>query len=72
MREGYIDEKTAQLILDALAWSNMDWMDSLEWNYTESDQISLAQGDFVRFCKARGIEGVERTITLREVVDDED
>ena len=59
-----IDEKTAQLILDALAWSNRDWMDSLDWNHNEADETSLAQGDFVRFCKARGIEFVERKVTL--------
>ena len=61
---GYIDEKTAQLILDALAWSNRDWMDSLDWNYDDSDQIALARGDFVRFCKDRGIEGVEKVVKV--------
>lgn len=60
----YINEETAQLILDALAWENKDWMDSLGWNYTESDQVSLAQGDFIRFCKERGIEGVEKVVKV--------
>ena len=68
MREGYIDEKTAQLILDAIAWCNRDWMDAMNWNYNDSDVVSMAQGDFVRFCHERGIEGVERTITLEDVL----
>lgn len=56
----YIDEKTAQLVLDALSWCNKDWMDALGWEKSESDTADMARGDFVRFCEARGIEGVER------------
>lgn len=59
----YIDEKTAQLILDAIAWSNADWLDSLGWDSTKDGQISDARIDFLRFCRARGIEGVEKTTT---------
>lgn len=56
----YINEETAQLILDAIAWSNKDWEDSIDWKHdhsVESDRI-----DFVRFCRARGIEGVEKVV----------
>jgi hypothetical protein len=60
----YIDEKTAQLILDAIAWSNQDWMDSLNWDFKEDNAVETARVDFVRFCKARGIEGVERKVAL--------
>lgn len=56
----YINEKTAQLILDAIAWSNKDWTDALGWEQTDKEMINMARADFVRFCKARGIEGVER------------
>lgn len=56
----YINEQTAQLILDALAWSNADWCNAVEWNTDEFDVVTSARNDFVRFCKARGIEGVER------------
>ena len=56
----YINEKTAQLILDALAWSNADWCRLVGWNTDEFDVVTSARNDFVRFCKARGIEGVER------------
>ena len=55
----YINQETAQLILDALAWSNRDWMDSLDWHGEEGEFIEDARTDFVRFCRARGIEGVE-------------
>ena len=56
----YIDAKTAQLILDALAWCNDDWCKTLNWNEDEVDITSFSRVDFVRFCEARGIEGVER------------
>lgn len=53
-----INEQTAQLILDALYWCNRDWEDSLRWEVTEEDLLSISRGDFVRFCKERGIETV--------------
>ena len=56
----YIDEKTAQLILDAIAWSNQEWVNSLEQEWSQSVATAVARDDFVRFCEARGIEGVER------------
>lgn len=56
----YINEQTAQLILDALAWCNADWCDALGWSKDEFDITTSARGDFVRFCDARGIKGVER------------
>lgn len=60
MKELWIDEKTAQLVLDAIAWCNKDWIDAIDWDEDESEQVDRARVDFVRFCKARGIEGVER------------
>ena len=56
----YIDEKTAQLVLDALSWCNKDWMDALGWDFGTDNAIETARQDFVRFCEARSIKGVER------------
>lgn len=56
----YINEKTAQLILDAIAWSNQEWVNALEQEWSQNVATAVARDDFVRFCKARGIEGVER------------
>lgn len=61
----YINEQTAQLILDAIAWCNKDWKDSLEWSCDSvADATNEARMDFVRFCRYRGIEGVERKVTI--------
>lgn len=60
----YINEETAQLILDAIAWCNKDWIDAINWDEEESEQIDRARFDFIRFCRARGIEGVERTVKI--------
>ena len=61
----YINEETAQLILDAIAWSNKDWMDSLDWINLDKDAgVEEARIDFVRFCRARGIEGVEKVVKI--------
>ena len=60
----YISEETAQLILDAIAWSNKDWEDSLDWASTGSHSIDTDRADFVRFCRMRGIEGVERKVKI--------
>ena len=60
MREKFdIDERTAQLIFDAIAWSNRDWCDSLGWSENEFDIVSSSRMDFVRFCRERGIENVK-------------
>lgn len=56
----YINEKTAQLILDAIAWSNQEWVNALEQEWSQNVATAVARDDFVRFCEARGIEGVER------------
>lgn len=55
----YIDQKTAQLILDAIAWENAEWRDLVELDYSDQQIIELSRTDFVRFCRDRGIEGVE-------------
>lgn len=65
----YISEETAQLILDALCWCNMDWMDSLGWAQTEKDKTEMARADFIRFCEDRGIKGVERKIRIKTPVE---
>ena len=60
-----IDEKTAQLILDAIAWLNRDWYHTVDWELPDPDEeLSIDRHDFVRFCKARGIETVERKVEL--------
>ena len=60
----YINEETAQLILDAIAWTNEDWQDALCWQMSDEEKLNNARTDFVRFCQARGIEGVERKVTI--------
>lgn len=60
MREKFdIDERTAQLIFDAIAWCNRDWADALNWNEEEFDIVTSSRGDFVRFCRERGIGNVK-------------
>lgn len=56
-----IDAKTAQLILDAIAFMNKDWFDAMEWDYDAEEMTSDARVDFVRFCKARGIDNITVT-----------
>lgn len=65
----YINEETAQLILDAIAWSNKDWHESINWEGLESSYVNEARVDFIRFCRARGIKGVERQVTIKKPVD---
>ena len=61
----YISEETAQLILDAIAWSNKDWKDSMDWSLcSDEEEIDEARTDFIRFCRARGIEGVEKVVKI--------
>ena len=60
--ELWISEETAQLILDAIAWSNKDWMDSLDWSFNQGGEVDNARIDFIRFCRARGIAGVEKVV----------
>lgn len=64
----YINEQTAHLILDALYWSNKEWTDALSdeegdiWAWSDDEHLATARNDFVRFCDARGIDGVEREV----------
>ena len=55
----YISEETAQLILDAIAWSNEDWEECIDWEHNTIATVEQARMDFLRFCRARGIEGIE-------------
>lgn len=58
-----INEQTAQLILDAIAWCNHDWIEALGWDHmNQNDELLQARSDFTRFCEVRGISDVERTI----------
>ena len=65
----YISEETAQLILDAIAWLNKDWEDSLDWAGQGSHSVDMDRADFVRFCRVRGIQGVERKIKIKTPVE---
>ena len=59
----WINEQTAQLILDAITWTNDDWViagDEEEWN--EETKIMVAHENFIRFCADRGIEGIEKRV----------
>lgn len=59
MRETFdIDERTAQLIFDAIAWCNRDWVQCLGWG-EEFDVVTSSRVDFARFCRERGIECVK-------------
>lgn len=58
----YINEETAQLILDAIAWSNKDWEECIDWEPNTIATVDNARIDFIRFCRARGIEGVEKVV----------
>lgn len=58
-----IDETTAQLILDAIAWINHDWYDACDWQISVEDEVSSARADFIRFCRVRGIDNVERVVS---------
>lgn len=52
-----INVETAQLILDAIAWTNEMWNDDFV-PYSEQDMLNLSRQYFVQFCKDRGIESV--------------
>lgn len=65
----YINEETAQLIFDAIAWCNRDWAEAIGWDENEFDVVTTSRSDFVRFCKERGIAGVERKIKVKELID---
>ena len=52
----YINEETAQLILDAIAFTERQWSDA-----SKPVIVEEAREDFVAFCEYRGIEGVEVT-----------
>lgn len=67
----YINEETAQLILDAIAWMNEDWRDHINLTNPEEaipiipqEIVTMSRLDFVRFCEARGIEGVEKVVKI--------
>ena len=56
-----IDQTTAQLILDALAWMDKKWMDvcGLEYDTVELQTVA-ARAAFIEFCKERKIAYVEK------------
>ncbi len=58
----YVDEKTAQLILDVLTWNTQTWLHGYNFKGgVPEDVIQQAKKDFLEFCKFYGIEGVEVT-----------
>ena len=62
-RKGFamtINAKTAQLILDAIAWDNDEWVASREEDeWPNHMKIAVAREDFMKFCEARGIDYVK-------------
>lgn len=59
-----IDNKTAQLILDAIAWCNYDWHKITDTELETVEEIDEARMDFVRFCHDRGIDEVTKVVRL--------
>ena len=57
-----INEETAQLILDAIAWSNKFWFEQSGIILSPFDQLKLDRSDFVQFCKDRGIDEIIKKI----------
>lgn len=58
----YVNEQTAQLILDVLTWNTQTWLHGYNFEGEVSeDVIQQAKKDFLEFCKFYGIEGVEVT-----------
>ena len=55
-----VNEETAQLILDALAWENREWSEATGWEF-DMDEV---RKDFIRFCHARGIEEVVKVVKI--------
>lgn len=67
----YINEETAQLILDTIAWMNKDWRTHINLTnpeeatpITDEEITTMSRLDFIRFCSQRGIEGVERVVSI--------
>ena len=59
-KEITINQETAQLILDALAWMDKKWMDTCELEYDRIElQTVTARAAFTEFCRDRGIKYVE-------------
>lgn len=56
-----INEQTAQLILDAIAWCNEEWTSASGDHWSNSEKIAVAREDFINFCNDRGISSVEVT-----------
>ena len=52
-----INVETAQLILDAIAWTNEKWNDDFI-PYSKEYMLNLSRQHFVEFCEDRGIESV--------------
>lgn len=57
-----IDERTAQLILDAIAWCNNDWIQAEEIDLSNETILALNRKDFSKFCHDRGIEYIEKKV----------
>lgn len=56
-----INQATAQLILDVLAWDHQTWMHGYNFKgEVDPEIIASAKCDFVKFCKFYGIAGVQK------------
>lgn len=56
-----IDEKVAQIILDAITWELHSWTyPEMDSNIISGEIVAQGKRDFVDFCKAYGIETIER------------
>ena len=62
----YINKETAQLILDAIAWSNDEWLEAIEEEWTDEVRLAVARNDFINFCHDRGIDGVEVEVSAND------
>lgn len=53
-----IDEKVAQIIFDAIAWTERDW--GVNFGLDDKEIVEMSRVDFARFCREYGIETIER------------
>ena len=57
-----IDEKVAQMIFDAIAWTERDW--GVNFGLNDDEIVDMSRTDFARFCREYGIKTIERKITV--------
>lgn len=57
-----IDEKVAQIIFDAIAWTERDW--GVNFGLSDDTIVDMSRTDFARFCREYGIEAIEKKTTV--------